>query len=160
MKQEDLFIYVPLVVSTLRSFPHSWLITGFICGVTRWVSLVELQLLSDPVYLGSTSILSGVRFARFVSFCMVFFVDRCFSFSFWTLCCRFLNWQGKPPGLFRCLKTLTLEVINGDINYVRGVILVVRCQWSFNHSALQKTLEKPEGTIKMGNPKTLATLAT
>ena len=61
MKQEDLFIYVPLVVSTLRSFPHSWLITGFIYGVTRWVSLVELELLSDPVYLGSTSILSGVR---------------------------------------------------------------------------------------------------
>ena len=32
--------YVPLVVSTYRSFPHSWLITGFVIRVTRQVSLV------------------------------------------------------------------------------------------------------------------------
>jgi hypothetical protein len=31
--------YVPLVVSTSRSFPHSWPITGFVTGVTRRVPL-------------------------------------------------------------------------------------------------------------------------
>jgi hypothetical protein len=33
--------YVPLVVNTSRSFPHSWLITGFVTRLTRWVSLEE-----------------------------------------------------------------------------------------------------------------------
>ena len=37
-------LYVPLVVNTSRSFPHSWLITGVITRLTRWVSLVEQEL--------------------------------------------------------------------------------------------------------------------
>ena len=33
--------YVPLVASTSRSFPHSWLITRFVNRVTQWVPLME-----------------------------------------------------------------------------------------------------------------------
>jgi hypothetical protein len=35
--------YVPLVVTTSLSFPHSWLITGFAIRLTRRVSLVEQE---------------------------------------------------------------------------------------------------------------------
>ena len=38
--------YVPLVVSTSRSFPHSRLITGFVTRLTRRVPLVEQELLT------------------------------------------------------------------------------------------------------------------
>ena len=36
--------YVPLVVNTSRSFPHSWLITGFVTRLTWRVPLVEQEL--------------------------------------------------------------------------------------------------------------------
>jgi hypothetical protein len=36
--------YVPFVVNTFRSFPHSWLITGFVTRLTRRLSLVEQEL--------------------------------------------------------------------------------------------------------------------
>jgi hypothetical protein len=39
--------YVPLVVNTSRSFPHSWLISGFVTRLTRWVPLVEQELLTQ-----------------------------------------------------------------------------------------------------------------
>ena len=40
--------YVSLVVSTSRSFPRSWLITGYVTRLTRRVSLVEQELLTLP----------------------------------------------------------------------------------------------------------------
>ena len=40
--------YVPLVVSTSWSFPHSWLITGFVTGLTRRMPIVEQELLTLP----------------------------------------------------------------------------------------------------------------
>ena len=42
-----------------RSFPHSWLITGFVTRLTRWVSLVEYELLTLPDHLSSTPVLVG-----------------------------------------------------------------------------------------------------
>jgi hypothetical protein len=36
--------YVPRVVSTFRSFPHSRLITGFVARVTRRMPIVEHEL--------------------------------------------------------------------------------------------------------------------
>jgi hypothetical protein len=39
--------YVPLVVNTFRSFPRSLLITGFVTRLTRRVSLVKPQLLTQ-----------------------------------------------------------------------------------------------------------------
>jgi len=43
--------YVPLVVNTSRSFPHSRLITGFVTRLTRRVPLVEQELLTLPEHL-------------------------------------------------------------------------------------------------------------
>jgi hypothetical protein len=41
----------PLVVNTFWSFLHSWLVNGFVTRLTRWVSLVEQELLTLPEHL-------------------------------------------------------------------------------------------------------------
>ena len=74
--------YVPLVVSTSWSFPHSWLITGCVTRLTRRVSLVEQELLTFPDPLCSPPVFIGVRVTRSLALC-VCFVDRCLS------CCTF-----------------------------------------------------------------------
>ena len=51
--------YVPLVVSTSRSFPHSWLNTGFVTRSTRRVSLIEHKLLTLPDHLSPPPVFSG-----------------------------------------------------------------------------------------------------
>ena len=71
--------YVPLVVSILRSFPRSWLITGFVTRLTRRVSLVEQELVILPEHLSSPLAFSGARVTRSLVLC-VCFVDRCLSF--------------------------------------------------------------------------------
>ena len=76
--------------STFRSFPHSWLITGFVTRLTRRVtSGGETAHSSGAPELISG--FSGVCVTRsFVLY--VCFVDSCLSFctfSFWPLCCLF-----------------------------------------------------------------------
>ena len=71
--------YVPLVVNTSRSFPHSRLITGFVTRLTRRVPLVEQELLTLPVHLSSPPVFSGVRVTRSLVL-YVCFVDHCLSF--------------------------------------------------------------------------------
>jgi hypothetical protein len=71
--------YVPLVVNTSRSFPHSRLITRFVTRLTWRVLLVEQNLLTLPEHLGSPPVISGVRVTRSLVLC-VCFVDRCLSF--------------------------------------------------------------------------------
>ena len=51
--------YVPLVVSTSRSFSHSRLITGFVTRLTRRVPLVKQELLTLPEHLSSIPVFSG-----------------------------------------------------------------------------------------------------
>jgi hypothetical protein len=70
--------YVPFVVNTSRSFPHSWLITGFVPRVTLQVSQVEQELPTLPEHLSSPPVFSEVHVARSLVFC-VCFVDRCLS---------------------------------------------------------------------------------
>jgi hypothetical protein len=82
---------IPLVVSTSRSFTHSWLITGFVTRLTRRVPLVEQELLTLLEHLSSPPVFGGVRVSRSLVLC-VCFVDRCLSFCtlfFWLLCCLF-----------------------------------------------------------------------
>ena len=81
--------YVPLVANTTRSFPRSWLITGFVTTLTRQVPLVEQELLTLPEHQSSPLVFSGVRVTRSLVLC-VCFVDRCLFFFFWPLCCLFL----------------------------------------------------------------------
>jgi hypothetical protein len=82
--------YVPLVVHTLWSFIHSWLITRFVTRLTRRVPLVEQELLTPPKHLRSPPVFSGVRVTRSLVL-SVCFVDRCFtcctfSFGHWVVC--------------------------------------------------------------------------
>jgi hypothetical protein len=71
--------YIPLVVNISRSFPHPWLITGFVIRLTRRVPLVEQELLTLPEHLISPPVFSGVRVTRSLVL-YVCFVDRCLSF--------------------------------------------------------------------------------
>jgi hypothetical protein len=56
--------YVPLVVATSRSFPHSRLITGFVTKLTRLVPLVDQELPTLPEHLNLPPVLSGVHVTR------------------------------------------------------------------------------------------------
>jgi hypothetical protein len=56
-----------------RSFPHSWLITGFAIRITRRGATSGI---GAPEF---TPVFSGVRVTRFFIWC-VCFVDRCLSF--------------------------------------------------------------------------------
>jgi hypothetical protein len=55
-------ISVSLVVNTSRSFPPSWLITGFVTRLTRRVSLLEQELFTLPELLSSPPPWFLVRF--------------------------------------------------------------------------------------------------
>jgi hypothetical protein len=81
--------YVPLIVNTSRSFPHSWLITGFVTRLKRLVPLVEQELLTLPEHL-SLPVFSGVRVTRSLAL-YVCFVDHCLYFFCWPLCCLFFD---------------------------------------------------------------------
>jgi hypothetical protein len=71
--------YVPLVLNTSRSFPHSWLITGFVTRLIRRVSLVKQELLTLPDHFCSPPIFNGIYAPQSVVL-YVCFVDRCLSF--------------------------------------------------------------------------------
>jgi hypothetical protein len=73
----------PRICSTCRnisrSFPRSWLITGFVIRLTRRVPLVEQEPLTLPEHLSSPQVFSGVHVTRSLVL-YVCFVDRCLSF--------------------------------------------------------------------------------
>jgi hypothetical protein len=50
---------VPFVVITIRSFSHSWVITGLATIVTWWVPHVEQELLTFPEHMSSSQVLVG-----------------------------------------------------------------------------------------------------
>jgi hypothetical protein len=84
--------YVPLVVNTSLSFPHSWLITGFVTRLTRqWVPLMEQQRPTFPEHLSSSPVLSGVGVIRSLVLCVCFFRSLFVLLYFftWPLCCMF-----------------------------------------------------------------------
>ena len=76
--------YIPLIVNTFRSFPHSRLITGFVTILTRRVPIVQQELLTLPEHLSSPLVFSGVHVTRSLVWC-VCFVDRCLSFVLFLL---------------------------------------------------------------------------
>jgi hypothetical protein len=71
--------YVPLVVNTSLSFPHSRLITGFVSRLTRRVPQVKQELLTLPEHLSSPPFFSGIRVTRSLVL-YVCFVDCWLSF--------------------------------------------------------------------------------
>ena len=58
--------------------------SGFVPRLTRWVSLVEQELLTLPEHLSSPMIFSGIRVTRSLVL-YVCFVDRCLSFCTFSL---------------------------------------------------------------------------
>ena len=77
---------VPLVVSTSRSFPRSKLIIGFVTRLTRRVPQVEQDMRTLTENMSSSPVFSVVLVTRSLVL-RVIFVDHCFSFFFWSLCC-------------------------------------------------------------------------
>ena len=67
--------YVPFVGLAIKSFPHSWLITGCVTRVTWWMPHVEQDLFTLPEHLSSLPVLSGVHVARSLVFCVMFFIS-------------------------------------------------------------------------------------
>ena len=70
--------YLPVVVITIRSFPHSWLVNAFVTRVTRRVRYVD----QDTVYPSGVPELTPV-FSGDLQFSAYCFVDSCLS------CCPF-----------------------------------------------------------------------
>ena len=93
---------------TLLSFPHSWLITGFLTRITRRVPLVEQELFTLLVHLRLPPFFSGNRITRSLVLC-VCFVDRCLSlctFFSWPLCCLSFD-----------LRILITPLVSSDSSY-------------------------------------------
>ena len=68
--------YVPLVVNTSRSFPHSWLVTGFVTRVIRRLTLVEQELLTLSEHMSSPPIFRGSRVPPSFVICVMLSVLR------------------------------------------------------------------------------------
>jgi hypothetical protein len=95
-----------------NSIQHSWLITGFVTRLTRWVSLEEQELLTLPEQLSSPPVFSGVRVTRSLVLC-VCFVDRFLYFYFGHNVLSVLRYTDSdyPFGIFKLF--LTMEKIRG-----------------------------------------------
>ena len=78
--------YVPPVVNTSRSFPHSWLITGFVARLTHRVSLVEQEQLTLPEHVSSSPVFSGVCVTRSAVLCVCFLSFCTFHFGHCVVC--------------------------------------------------------------------------
>ena len=129
--------YVTLVVSTSRSFPHSWFITGFITRLARRMSLVEQELLTLPDHLSSPPVFSEVRVTRCLVLC-VCFVDRClsfctFSFGHCVVCSSSIYGFWLPLWYLQTL----LERPCTDSSLHANIILLVSLCWIYR---LNKTI--------------------
>ena len=62
--------YVPVVVITIRSFPHSWLVNAFVTRVTRRVRYVDQDTVYPSAVPELTPVFSGV--VRSSVFCVLF----------------------------------------------------------------------------------------
>ena len=83
--------YVPPVVNTSQSFPHSWRITGLVTRLTRRVPLVEQELPTLPEHLSSSRWFGGIRVIRYLALyvCFVGLSLSFCTFTFWPLSCLF-----------------------------------------------------------------------
>jgi hypothetical protein len=97
--------YVPLVVNTFWSFPHSRLITGFVTRLTR---RVEQKLPTLPKHPSSLLVFSGIRVTRSLIL-YVCFVDCCLPF----------------------IKEILIGTTSSGISYhLREIYSICRCCWN------------------------------
>ena len=64
-----------IIVIIILTFPHLWLITGFITIVTWWVPHVEQELPSLPEHPSSLPLFSEVQVAWYLVFCVMFCIS-------------------------------------------------------------------------------------
>ena len=74
--------YVPVAVITIRSFPNLSLITSLVTRITRWVPLVEKELLVLPEHMSSPLGFSAVSVAQYLVLCIML----CLSFDHCIVC--------------------------------------------------------------------------
>jgi hypothetical protein len=120
-------VYVPLVVNTSRSVPHSRIITGFVTRLTRRVLIVEQELLTLPEHLKSPPVFSGVCVTRSLVL-YVCFVDRClsfctFSFDHCVVCSSSIYGFGLPLWYLQALLMASMSrFIVVVVHYITGNI--------------------------------------
>ena len=104
--------YVPLVVNTSRSFPHSRLITGFVTRLTRQVPLVDQELLTLSEHLSSPSDFSGVRVTRSLVLYVCFIVVCPLVHFLLAIVLSVLRYADSdcPFGIFKLLFMLSITV--------------------------------------------------
>jgi hypothetical protein len=90
--------HVPLVINISWSFPHWWIITGFVTRSTQWLPLVEQEWLTLLDHLSSPPVFSGVCVTLSLALC-VCFVDR--WLFFWSFCCLWFTDSDYSLGIFK-----------------------------------------------------------
>ena len=105
-----------LVVRTSHSFPHSWLITGLVTRLTRWVPLVDQELLTPLEHPGSSRVLVEFSLLDLCALCML-----CRSLFvllyvlFWPLCCL----------SFFDLRILITSLVSSNSSYIYYLFISV-----------------------------------
>jgi hypothetical protein len=94
-------------VSTSLSFPHSWLIDGFVLRVQWRVPLMEQELLALLEYLNSPPVFNGVRVAQFFLLCVLFCRSLFVLFSFDHCVCL----------VFFDLRIMIIPVVSSNSSY-------------------------------------------
>ena len=126
--------YVPLVVSTSRSFPHSRLITGFVARLTRRVPLVEQELLTLPEHMSSPPVFSGIRVTRSLAL-FVCFVDCCLpfctcSFGHYVVCSSSIYGFWLPLWY---LQTLLNKKFDCSVTSIEQHINYIQCEYKLTN---------------------------
>ena len=149
--------YVPLAVSTSRSFPYSWLITGFVTRITRRVPLVEQELLTLPEHSSLLPVFSEVRVTRSLILCVCFVDRRLFSCLFSVghcVVCSLIYGFWLPLsgfGIFKHARKLTKKIIH-------EVWLLIDCCEQFIIS-IHDWKKMYKNFITLGNAEELSSIA-
>jgi len=132
---------VPLVVSTWRSFPHSWLITGFVTRITRRVPLVGQELLIRSEHMSSPPVFGGVGSVDFcVVLCRSLFV--LLSFFFWPLCCLSFSFGHCVVCLFLLATVLSGLLLFVSSDFPFGIFKLFLNIW-FWHRKTKQNNDRP-----------------
>jgi hypothetical protein len=102
--------------NTSWSFPHSWIITGFLTRLTLQVPQVEQKLFIFPEHLSSPPLFYWRScYSTFSFMCMIcrsLFVFL--YFFFWPLCCLFRFTDSNYPfGIFKLFFSLSVTIRQG-----------------------------------------------
>ena len=114
--------YARLVICTFRSFPHSWLSTGFVTIVTRRVLLVEQERSLLPIF-------SRVHVARSLIFYIIFYIVV--SLCLFSIC-HCVVWP-SIEGFWLALNFLLSNLYNLNVIQQDSVVtlrlMFINCVW-------------------------------